>query len=84
MKVYDIFSYVPENELSLESIEERFRLYRYAGKADSDEYDFISDEVPRTHDPDVINCVYELRAEGKKVAFLVADTKIVAVIGYKE
>ena len=63
MKVYDIFSYVPENELSLESIEERFRLYRYAGKADSDEYDFISDEVPRTPDPDVINCVYELRVD---------------------
>lgn len=81
--IKDIFSCLKESELPLCMIEKLF-LDDYSGKQIPEGYTIIRESMPVKLDENQKSCVKELISEGKKVAFLMMDGRIVAVIGYCE
>lgn len=81
MKVMDIFSWLPAQEISLEQLEQIFLNYK-TGLCDNT-YTVLS-ETPSTANENILNCRRTLVEEGKKVAYILKDENIIAVIGYKE
>ena len=75
MKVTDIFSWVPAKELALEQLEQIF----INGK--NDEYEVSTD--CKGASVEALACQRELASEGKKVAYILKDENLIAVIGYK-
>ncbi|MCR5789613.1 MAG: hypothetical protein K6G83_06965 [Lachnospiraceae bacterium] len=84
MKIYDVFSNVREEELPLRRIEDYFHEYYLSGQSVFGNYQIVTDDVPPGVDQDTLNCVRELKGEGRKVAFVASGEKIIAVIGYKK
>ena len=81
MKVLDIFSWLPAKEISLEQLEQIFIDYK-SGILNS-EYMVLS-EHPNTVSEDILTCKNDLLKEGKNVAFILKEEKVIAVIGYQE
>ena len=81
MKVLDIFSWLPAKEISLEQLEQIF-IDCKSGIYNS-EYIVLS-ELPNNVSEDILTCKNELLKEGKKVAFILKEEKVIAVIGYQE
>lgn len=81
MEITDIYSYLPKTEMSLADLEQIFNDY-FVGVYD-DVY-AVSLEIPDNACENALMCKKELNEEGKNVAFILKDFKIVAVIGYKE
>lgn len=81
MKVLDIISWLPSQEVSLEQLKQIFVDYKKGLKDDS--Y-IISSEIPNHVMENVLKCKKELIAEGKKVACILKEDSIIALIGYKE
>ena len=81
MKVLDIFSWLPAKEISLEQLEQIFINYK-AGNFNS-EYIVLS-EHPNTVSEDILTCKNDLLKEGKNVAFILKEEKVIAAIGYQE
>ena len=79
MKVLDIFSWLPAKEISLEQLEQIFIDYK-SGILNS-EYMVLS-EHPNTVSEDILTCKNDLLKEGKNVAFILKEEKVIAVIGY--
>lgn len=81
MKVLDIFSWLSAKEISLEQLQQIFMDYKLCIYHKG--YTVLS-ELPDNAAENVIACKNELQAEGKKVAYILKDESIIAVIAYKE
>lgn len=81
MKVLDILSWLPAQEISLEELEQIFVNYKNGVKVDS--Y-IVLTEVPSDAMENVLECKNDLVKEGRKVACILREEKIIALIGYKE
>ena len=81
MKVLDIFSWLPAKQISLEQLEQIFIDYK-SGIYNS-EYIVLS-EHPNTVSEYILTCKNDLLKEGKNVAFILKEEKVIAVIGYQE
>ena len=81
MKILDIFSWVPEMEITLEDLMAIFENYKKG--ISSMEYK-ITEELPPNASQNIIRGSEQLIKEGKRVAFIIKDSKILALIGYKE
>lgn len=81
MKVLDIFSWLPAEQISLKQLEQIFRASKignYHG-----EY-HVAFEPVDIISADIMSCRNELAAEGKSVAYILKEKDIIAVVGYKE
>ena len=75
------FSWLPTEKMSLEQLENIFEEYfngTYKG-----EY-IISLETPCNVGRDILNCIEELIEEEKKIAYILKDNNIIALIGCRE
>ncbi len=80
MDILDIFSWLPEKEMSLEKIEEIVKDI-YIGV--SHEGYSVEYELPSQANTNIITATVDLIQEGKQVCFLLKDNQIISVIGYK-
>lgn len=83
MKIYDVFSRIPEKELPLEVIQESFEKYFNENDFQFSRYRFVTGKVPFSVDENIEKSVSELKEEGKDVAFLIDKERVLAVIGYR-
>lgn len=81
MKVLDIFSWLPAQEITLERLKQIFEQY-YVGIY-SNEYT-VSIVPPLNLRNDMFDCKTELIKEEKKVGYILKDDKPIAIIGYTE
>lgn len=81
MKVLDIFSWLPAQEITLERLKQIFEQY-YVGIY-SEEYT-VSIEPPFNLRNDMFDCKTELIKEEKKVGYILKNDKPIAIIGYTE
>ena len=80
MTVLDVFSWLPAKEISIEELEQIFTGHlsgTYEG-----EYEVLL-EVPDNADKNILNSSATLIEEGKDVACILKDEKVIAVLGYK-
>lgn len=83
MKVEDVFSMIKEQELPIESIEKMF-LDHCEGQSIPDNYMIVCGELPNEISEQHELCAKMLISEGKRAAFLIRDSSIIAVLGYRE
>lgn len=79
MKVTDVFSWRPAKEISIEELEQVFMEYfngTYVGKY------MVSMKTPDNAGKNVLDVRAELIEEGRKVAYILEDEIIIAVVGY--
>ena len=81
MKILDIFSWVPEMEITLEDLMVIFENYK---KGNSSKDYKITEELPPNASQNIIRGSEQLIREGKRVAVIIKECKIVALIGYQE
>lgn len=81
MKILDIFSWIPETEITLEEIMAIFKNYKNG--ITSNEY-MVTEELPADTSQNIIRGSEQLIKEGKRVSFIIKDSKILALIGYQE
>ncbi len=81
MKILDIFSWLPAEEVSLEELESVFENYRNGFEIN--EYAVLKD-LPEDTAEYIVECRDGLINEGKKVIALVKENKVVALVGYQE
>ena len=80
MRVLDVFSNLPAIELSIEQIEDIF-LKSCEGAID-DTYTVVH-ELPDNAESNTVELINDLLREGRQVAYLLQESVIVAVVGYK-
>ena len=80
MTVLDVFSWLPANEISIEELEQIFT--GHLGGTYGGEYEVLL-EVPENAGKDILTCSATLMEEGKDVACILRDGKVIAVLGYK-
>jgi len=80
MRVLDVFSNLPAIELSIEQIEDIF-LKSCEGVID-DTYTVVH-ELPDNAESNTVELINDLLREGRQVAYLLQESVIVAVVGYK-
>lgn len=80
MRILDVFSWLPEKEISTEQIENIF-LKSCEGIVD-DNY-MVIHEIPENTENNIIECKNELLNEGKQVAYIMREGVVVALVGYK-
>ena len=80
MTILDIFSWLPEKELSLEEIENIVR--DIENGITHDGYS-VEHQLPVGADENIVNTENELMEEGKKVCFLIKAGQIISTIGYR-
>jgi len=80
MRVLDVFSNLPAIELSIEQIEDIF-LKSCEGVID-DTYTVVH-ELPDNVESNTVELINDLLREGRQVAYLLQESVIVAVVGYK-
>lgn len=80
MDILDIFSWLPEKEMSLEKIEEIVKdLYigvYHEGYS-------VGYELPSQANTNIIEAAVDLIQEGKQACFLLRDNQIISAIGYR-
>ncbi len=81
MKVTDIFSWLPAQEISLEELKEIF--IEYNNGVYKRDYKVLL-KVPNNVGRNIVDCTKELIEEGKNIAYLTKEKDIIAIIGYKE
>ncbi len=81
MRILDIFSWIPETEITLEELMTIFESFKKG--IESKEYE-ITEELPANASQNIIIGSEQLIKEGKRVAFIIKDSKILALIGYQE
>ena len=80
MRVLDVFSMLPAKELSTEQIEDIF-LKSCDGIA-NDTYTLVH-KLPDNAESNTVELLNDLLREGRQVAYLLQESVIVAVVGYK-
>jgi hypothetical protein len=81
MKILDVFSWLPEKELSIAQIE-ALAVSLENAESYHDGYS-LAKAMPESANENDINASKELISGGRKVCYLLRANKIVAVIGYK-
>ena len=81
MKVLDVFSWLPAKEISIEELEQIF--IRHLNGTYDGEYKVLL-EMPDNADKNILNSRARLIEEGKNVACILKDGKVIVVVGYKE
>lgn len=81
MIIYDIFSWLQEKELSLDTIED-ITCKLYAGTFETEEYK-LEMELPIGVNNNIIEATNELLEEDKKVCYLLRSGIVIAVVGYR-
>lgn len=81
MKVLDIFSWLPAEEVSLEELESV--LMNYKNGIEINEY-VVLEGLPENASEYIVECMEEVKHEGKKVAVLIKENKVLALISYQE
>lgn len=79
--ILDIFSWLPEKELSLDEIES-IVLELHSVKTNQSGFT-LETKLPIDANEYVTSTQTELLSEGKKVCFLLRDNTVIAAIGYK-
>ena len=82
MKILDVFSWLPENELSIEEIK-NIAVSLHDGNVNSEGY-VLGIRIPESAEENVIISANELVSEGKKVCFLIREGKVISVVGYRD
>lgn len=80
MTILDIFSWLPEKELSLEQIENIVK--EIENGTTHDGYS-VENQLSVDANENIIGAKDELVQEGKKVCFLLRGGQIISVIGYR-
>ena len=80
MKVLDIFSWLPAEEVCLEELESVFMNYKNG--IEIDEY-VVLEDLPENASEYIVKCRAGLINEGKKVIALAQENKVVALAGYQ-
>ena len=80
MDILDIFSWLPEKELSLEQIE---KLVKDLDNGIMHEGYSVEYKLPSGADENITNSMKELIEEEKRVCFLLRDKQIISVVGYR-
>ena len=81
MKILDIYSWVPEMEITLEDLMAIFENYK---KGNLSKQYKITEKLPANASQNIIIGREQLIKEGKRVAFIIKDSRILALIGYQE
>lgn len=81
MKVLDIFSWLPAEEVSLEEVESVFMNYKNG--TEIDEY-VVLEDLPENASEYIVECRGGLINEGKNVIALAKENKVVALVGYQD
>ena len=82
-KVLDIFSFLPANVISLEQLEKMFLEISNNTKLGNEEIVVTCSSQSRFTE-NIKECATELKSEGKQVAYIVCNEKVISVIGYRE
>ena len=80
MRVLDVFSNLPAIELSIEQIEDIF--LKSCERVIDDTYTVVH-ELPDNAEGNTVELINDLLREGRQVAYLLQESVIVAVVGYK-
>lgn len=80
MKVLDVFSWLPAKEISIKELEQIF--IEHLNGTYEGEYKVLL-EVPDSADKNILNSSARLIEEGKDVACILKDGKVIAVLGYR-
>ena len=81
MKVLDIFSWLPAEKVSLEEVKSVFMNYKNG--IEIDEY-VVLEDLPENVSEYIVECMEGVKHEGKKVATLIKEDKVVALVGYQD
>lgn len=86
-KVLDIFSFLPGHVISLERLE---RIFLDSLPQTSNNIKLGNEDIVVTcryqswFAENIKECAAELKSEGKQVAYVICNQKVISVIGYKE
>ena len=80
MKILDIFSWIPAEEVSLEELKSVLENYRNGFEIN--EYAVLKD-LPENTAEHIVECWGGLINEGKNVIALAKENKVVALVGYQ-
>ncbi len=80
MTVLDVFSWLPAKEISIKELEQIF--IEHLNGTYEGEYKVLL-EVPDSADKNILNSSARLIEEGKDVACILKDGKVIAVLGYR-
>lgn len=80
MDILDVFSWLPEKEMSIEQIE---NLVQSIESGISCEGYFVEHCLPKDANQYITEATDDLVQEGKKVCFLIEGKQIISVIGYR-
>lgn len=86
-KVLDIFSFLPANVISLEQLEKMFldSLSEISNNTKlGNEEIVVTCSSQSRFTENIKECATELKSEGKQVAYIVCNEKVISVIGYME
>ena len=81
MKVLDIFSWLPAEKVSLEEVKSVFMNYKNG--IEIDEF-VVLEDLPENVSEYIVECMEGVKHEGKKVATLIKEDKVVALVGYQD
>ena len=82
LRVLEVISWLPESEISQRDLEEIFMNYMNS-ENEPTEYK-VTFSMPDNVNDNVLDANFYLTEEGIKLAFILGDNQVVAVIGYKE
>ena len=81
MRVLDIISWLPKEQISLVQLEQIFNSYM---KGIPDKKYSASITTPQNITGNVLSCIKELQDEKKQMGYILLNGKVVAVIGYRQ
>lgn len=81
LRVLDVISWLPVEEISQKELEDIFM--GYMNGLETEGYK-VSRTMPQNVTDNVLDADFYLTEEGRKTAFIIRDDSVIAVIGYKE
>ena len=81
MKVFDVFSWLPATEISIDELKHIF--IEHCNGTYEGEYKVLL-KMPDNADKNILNSRVTLIEEGKDVACILRGGNVIAVVGYKE
>lgn len=82
LRVLDVISWLPEEKIGQRELEELFMNYMN-GETEPEGYK-VALAMPENVNDNVLDAEFYLTEEGRKVAFIISNDAVIAVIGYKE
>lgn len=81
VKILDVISWLPAEEISQKELEEIFMGYMNGLATEGYK---VSQTMPENVTDNVLDADFYITEEGRKSAFILKDDIVIAVIGYKE